>query len=301
MPARALTTGRKIFVDAIENAPGLAVNRAADWQPHRRIRDIGYGREPRRLDAYLPLRGPPSATIVYLYGGSWSSGSKEIYRFLGAALAARGILAIIPDYSLYPSARYPAFLEDAAHALLWARDNADRFDAPRAGLFVMGHSAGAHLAAMLAFEKRWLAAVGLNSRRDLAGVIGLAGPYDFDLDSDLLRGVFGHEGNKAITQPLFHVSRDSPPLLLATGEADSIVQPRNTRQLADAVRKAGGDVETIYYPRLGHRGIVGAFSPLFRFLAPVAKDVLAYVSTQSARADNTAASGGDRRGLDERV
>lgn len=286
------------IIEAAENAPGLAVDAVARFQQHCRLADIAYGPEPRQLlDVYAPRPGDePSPALLYLYGGTWSSGAKEMYRFLGAALAARGIVAVIPDYRLYPAARYPAFVEDAAGALRWARDNASRLGADPERLFVMGHSAGAHIAAMLAFERRWLAAAGLGGEGALAGVIGLAGPYDFEIDRDLLRGVFGAPENKRLTQPLAHVRGDAPPLLLATGDADRTVASRHTRVLAAAVRAAGGAVETIIYPRIGHREIVGAFSPLFSFLAPVAEDVSAFVSTKRARAANTADAGGGNGG-----
>lgn len=303
MPAQALSRSRKLIGQAIENAPKAAVNFAARLQPHNLVPDIAYGTGPRqRLDVYLPQRTRrPAPAIVYLYGGSWSSGAKEIYRFLGAALAARGYLAVIPDYTVYPAARFPTFLEDAAQALRWTRDHAAHFHGAPDQLFVMGHSAGAHIATMLAFEKRWLAGVDLCNARDLAGAIGLAGPYHFEIDTDLLRGVFGPPERRAVTQPLAHVTRDAPPLLLATGDADRTVSPRNTHDLAAAVRAAGGAVETIVYPRLGHREIIGAFSPLFRFLAPVAEDVSAFVSTRRPRPDNTVAAGRMERGLDERI
>jgi len=302
MPAQALSFLGRIGA-AAEGAPGLAVNAAALFQAHSRLADLPYGAQPRRrLDVYLP---PPSRSphcvVVFLYGGSWSSGSKDIYRFLGAALATRGVLAVIPDYRLYPAVRYPAFVEDAALALRWARDNAARFGADASRLFLMGHSAGAHIAAMLAFERRWLAAAGLDARRNLAGVIGLAGPYDFELDTDLLKGVFGGPENRAHTQPLAHVTGDAPPLLLATGEADRTVAPRHTHALAAAVRAAGGEVKTLFYPRLGHREIIGAFSPLFRFLAPVAADVSDFVSTKRAPGANTSTGDEIRRGVDERI
>jgi acetyl esterase/lipase len=303
MPAQAIFRPRKLIKAAVWETPKLAVDLAARLQEHRRIVDMAYGAGPRRrLDVYLPANlAEPRAIIVYLYGGSWSSGEKEIYRFLGASLAARGFLAVIPDYRIYPAARFPAFVEDAAEALAWTRDQATRFGADPKSLFLMGHSAGAHIASMLAFEKRWLASVGLDSAADLAGIVGLAGPYHFEIDSDLLRGVFGPPENKALTQPIAHVSRDAPPLLLATGEADKTVTPCNTRNLAAAVRAAGGEVETIFYPRLGHREIIGAFSPLFGFLAPVADDVTAFVSTKSAGAANTGQSGGSERGPHEPV
>lgn len=302
-PARALAHTRTAISDATETAIGRSVNLAARLQPHRRLADLHYGSGPRqRLDLYAPKEARDAPVVVFFYGGYWNSGAKELYRFLGASLAARGFLVAVPDYSLYPAARYPAFLEDAAAALCWTRENAPRFSADPARLFVMGHSAGAHIAAMLGFEKRWLSGVGLSNARDIAGVIGLAGAYNFEIDGELLCGVFGGPEAKDRTQPLAHVTREAPPLLLATGVDDETVGAHNTRDLAAAVRRVGGEVETIYYPGLGHREIVGAFSPLLRFFAPVLDDVSAFVSTKSPRVANTATQGGgSERGLDERV
>lgn len=300
MATQALLKTRRLIGAALEHAPGLAVNAAARFQPHRLLPGLAYGPEPRhRLDVYVPRGGvQPFPVILFLYGGSWSSGNKEIYRFLGAELAARGFLAVIPDYRVYPAARYPAFVADAAEALRWATEHAMRFNADPGRVFVMGHSAGAHIAAMLAFERRWLAAAGVGR---LSGVIGLAGPYDFEIDTELLHGVFGGPENRRASQPLAHVTGDGPPMLLATGEADTTVLPRHSRTLAAAIRSAGGEVETIFYPRIGHREIIGAFSPLFRFLAPVAADVSAFVSTRRARAANTVDADGSGRSWHERL
>lgn len=307
--AGALSLPARLLSRAADRGPRLAVDLAARVQRHTRVCDIAYGDGARRrLDVYAPPeispgeRSPGRAAVVFIHGGGWTSGAKDIYRFLGAALAARGFVTAIPNYTLYPAARFPAFVEDAAEALRWTRDNAGRIGADPARLFVMGHSAGAHIAAMLALDPRWLAGVGLSNGQDLAGMIGLAGIYHFEIETDTMRGIFGAPADKAHTQPLAHATREAPPLLLATGDADETVGPQNTRVLAEAVRGAGGRVETIFYPRLKHREIVGAFSPLFRFLAPVADDVAAFVSTKTALADNTARhNGGRERGPDERV
>lgn len=289
---RHLTATRAIFAIVAILAGAAAINPAAvanliaRTQRYRLISDIAYGEGARRrADIYTPetLRGP-APVIIYLYGGSWNTGDKDTYRFIGAALAARGIVTVIPDYRLYPKARFPAFIEDAAKALRWTRDNAALFGGDARRIFLMGHSAGGHIATMLAFDQRWLASVGLLPGRDLSGVIGLAGAYDFVLDTDLLRGVFGSPANAADTQPLRYVTADAPPLLLLTGDADATVKPRNTRALADRVRAVGGEVRDLYYPGIGHIEIVAAFSPPFRFLAPVVDDIEVFIAARKAPA-----------------
>jgi acetyl esterase/lipase len=288
-PARALVATLVIFAGAAVADPGAALNLLARAQSYRLLDDIPYGGGPReKLDVYLPDHAEaPRPLIVFFYGGRWSSGERANYRFVGAALAARGVIAVIPDYSLYPQARFPVFLEDAARALRWASDNAERLGADRSRIFLMGHSAGGHIAAMLAFDQRWLSAIGLSPSSDLAGLIGLAGAYDFAIDSDVLRGVFGAPANAAASQPLRYVTRDAPPALLIAGEADTTVKPRNTRALAAAIDAAGGEARTIYYPGVTHREIIGAFSPLLHFLAPVADDVMAFVDAKRAMGNDT--------------
>jgi acetyl esterase/lipase len=124
--------------------------------------------------------------VIFLYGGSWDSGAKGDYLFVAQALASRGVTTIIPDYRLYPEVRFPAFVEDAARATRWASDRVGP-----SKLYVMGHSAGAHIASMLMATTPYLARAGVD-RMALAGFIGLSGPYDFlPLKSAKLIDIFG--------------------------------------------------------------------------------------------------------------
>ncbi|MGJ0502953.1 MAG: alpha/beta hydrolase [Methylocystis sp.] len=169
-PPRALVATLALLAGAAVIDPGAALNLFARAQSYRLLEDVAYGAGPRaKLDVYLPERvDAAKPLVVFFYGGRWSSGEKAQYRFVGAALAARGAIAVIPDYSLYPQTSFPVFLEDAARALRWARDNAGQLGADRSRIFLMGHSAGGHIAAMLAFDKRWLAAVGLSPAKRTA-------------------------------------------------------------------------------------------------------------------------------------
>ncbi|MBL6453897.1 alpha/beta hydrolase [Belnapia sp. T6] len=226
------------------------------------------------LDLYEPEEPALDAPVlVFLHGGGWDSGSPADYRFLGTVLARRGVRVAIPAYRLWPEAGYPAFLEDSARAVRWVRDRA-----PGARLFLMGHSAGAYIAAMLALDGRWLGAVGLQPGRDLAGAIGLSGPYDFlPLTGKRLQAIFGPEVGWPDTQPINHVGPGAPPMLLATGLDDDTVRPANTARLAAALRAAGHRVEEHYYPQVGHVMTIGAFAGLLRPVAPVRAEVLRFL------------------------
>ena len=246
-------------------------------------RSVAYGEGARHsLDVYAPARHPaPQAShpvVLFLYGGGWDTGDKAMYPFVGGALAALGFVVVIPDYRLYPEVRYPDFLLDCAQALAWTRRHAHRFGGGTAPPYLLGHSAGAYNAAMLALDPRWLGAVGLAPRPDLSGMVGLAGPYDFlPLDSDVLRQIFAPGRPLRTTQPVAHVDGHNPPMLLLAGGADRVVRPSNTLSLARRVREAGGSVQERLYPGIDHVEIIGAFAGPLRFLAPSLRDSASFM------------------------
>jgi acetyl esterase/lipase len=237
------------------------------------MRDIPYasGGARHSLDVCRPRSAAAAPVVVFFYGGGWRSGRKEAYRFAARALARRGYVAILPDYRIYPEVKYPDFLDDGAHAVRWVKNNAVQFGGDPEKIFLMGHSAGAHIAAMLSVDWRWLRNVGLVPSRDIAGLIGVAGPYDFlPLREGIYKTIFG--GNRAETQPISHVARGAPAALLVTGDRDNIVDPGNSTRLAERLRAAGNDATVRIYPRIGHFGIVAALAPILSWLAPVLRD-----------------------------
>jgi acetyl esterase/lipase len=249
--------------------------------------DLAYAPGPRgKLDVYSPRRAAPGAPIaVFFYGGSWQSGDKGFYRFVGAELAARGIVTVIPDYRVYPEVRYPEFLRDNAKAVAYVKHHAAEWGADPARLFLIGHSAGAYEAVMLGVDKRWLAAQGLDPRGDLAGVIGLAGPYDFlPLHDATLKIIFGPEEERRDAQPIAHVDGKAPPMLLLAGTADTTVDPGNTTRMAAAVRSRGGKVEARLYPGIGHVGMITSLLGPFRHRAPVLAALVAYITSAAVPA-----------------
>ena len=245
-------------------------------------RDVAYGSLPRqKLDVYRPREGAgPRPVIVFFYGGSWDSGSRDGYLFVGEALASRGFVAVVPDYRIYPEVVFPGFVEDAATAVAWAKRHAAEIGGDPGRVFVMGYSAGAHLAAMVAFDKQYLAREGL-APSALSGLIGLAGPYDFlPLKSERLKTIFAPEGTIARTQPINFVSADAPPTLLATGENDTTVSPGNSVRLAAKLREKGVPVTELRYPSLTHYTIVGALAAPLRGDEPLLDDIERFVRSR---------------------
>lgn len=242
-------------------------------------RDIAYGPHPRhRLDVYRPDRKAPGApVVVFVYGGSWNSGSKDDYSFAGRALASRGYTTVVFDYRLVPEIRFPAFIDDCAVAIRWTHDHIAAHGGDPRRIALVGHSAGAYNAAMAALDPHYLAAVGLG-RRTLRAAALLSGPYDFlPLDADATIAAFSSAPDLARTQPIRFVRPDAPPMLLATGDADDLVYPRNTYALAGKLRQAGATVEQKTYKGIGHPGILLALSLPFRDRAPVLDDIDAFL------------------------
>lgn len=261
----------------------MLLNTFTDRMGYDITHSVAYGANPRQtLDVYRPAGARAAPVVVFFFGGSWQGGDKETYLFLAAALAQRGYVTVVADYRVYPEVRYPKFIEDGALAVRWTKSNAVRFGGDPNRLFVMGHSAGGYIAAMLAINGRYLNAVGLDPHRDLAGLIGVSGPYDFlPLKDETLKVIFGG-ANRADTQPINYVTRSAPPSLLVTGLSDGTVDPGNASRLAARLRAYGNQVKVITYAGINHLTIVGSFAAQLRFLSPVLNDVDRFIAETAA-------------------
>jgi len=265
-------------------APVASLNALAPRDTYRPTLDVAYGPLPRqRLDLYTPVAAAPASgwpVVVFFYGGSWTTGERADYRFVGEALAAHGVLTLVADYRLHPEVRYPTFLEDSARALAWGIERARSLGGDPKRLFVMGHSAGGYNAAMLALDPRWLGATG-HAPAELAGWIGLAGAYEFlPLGPDSpARPVFFHPDYPAGSQPIDHSGPRSPKAFLGVPRNDKVVSPeRSTLAMAKKLREAGVPVELKVYDGVSHALLVGTFGRPLRGLAPVLADVSAWIS-----------------------
>jgi acetyl esterase/lipase len=245
----------------------------------RSAKDVVFGPDPRqRLDIYAPENGNGhNPVLVFFYGGSWASGYRQGYAFAAKAFAARGFTVVVPDYRLVPDVHFPAFIEDGASAVAWTLANIAEHRGDPARVSLIGHSAGAYIAMMLALDAQWLRAASIDPKR-IRAAVGLAGPYDFyPFRVDATRNAFGKAADGAATQPVNFARADAPPTFLAYGADDRLVLPKNSLALAAALTKAGAPVTVKAYPDLGHVGIVTALSKPFRSRAPVLEDTLAFL------------------------
>jgi acetyl esterase/lipase len=248
------------------------------------LTNVSFGPLPQqRLDFYRPHGVAPGASIViFFYGGDWQNGSKDGYRFVAQALTSKGYIAVLPDYRHYPDVTFPAFVEDGALAVRWVHDHAQQIGGDPAHIYLMGHSAGAHIVALLTLDSHYLKDVGLD-RNAIRATVGLSGPYDFVPPIDD-RGVFGV--SRASTQPdpqiepIHFVDGKEPPMLLIQGERDTTVNPSNSINLAARIRSAGGTVKLILYPKADHVGVVLSLAWPFRWIAPTLRDVTEFIRAE---------------------
>jgi acetyl esterase/lipase len=230
--------------------------------------DLSYGPDARQtLDVYRRQTTHNAPVMLFWYGGSWQHGDKDYYRFVGASLARRGFLAIMPDYRLAPDHAFPAFVEDAASAVRWARDHAEAYGGDPDRIYISGHSAGGHSALMLALDPQYLGEVGL-APSDITGVVSLAGPTGLEnLRGKGLRGVFPQAvPDRAFSPVALALSHavDTPPILLMTGLDDDVIYASSVAKLADAIRAGGGTATVEAYPGIGHIGLILGFSDAFQ-------------------------------------
>lgn len=240
--------------------------------------DIAYGQAPRqRLDVYSPRDAQLRPVVIFWYGGSWKHGSKSDYRFVGAALAERGFVAVLPDYRLFPAVTFPAFCDDAAYALAWVEAHAQEFGGDPHRIVLMGHSAGAHIAALIAYNHAFVAQAGADPK-SVVGFVGLSGPYVLVADTKELRATFPAPFTEANWQPINFVDAESPPTLLLHGRDDKEVEPKQAVELRDALVAHHVRVEMQLYPHARHGDTVAPFALLARRRSPAFEDTVAFIA-----------------------
>lgn len=240
-------------------------------------RDLAYGPHPRHtLDIYRAGREAPDAPLIlFFYGGGWTWGDRATYAFVGSALAANGVTTVVADYRLFPDVKYPGFCEDAALAYAWVQTNVAGMG--RRPVVMMGHSAGAHIAALITLDPHYLM-VAMAKQVPPAALIGLSGPYGFDPTTwPTTKDIFATAPSPDRVRPVAQAINGGPPTLLVHGAADTVVEPIAAHMMAEALQRTGAPVEKRIHPGIGHSGLITAFAQPLRWRAPVLGDVLGFV------------------------
>ena len=277
------------FIAFASGCSGTAIVNALSPSSHYdRMGDLRYAPGARgTIDLYIPKDAAADAPlVVFIYGGGWKDGSKKQYRFVASSLTREGFLVAIPDYRLYPEIVFPTFVEDAAAAIRHIRSHLRTAGHSPSATVLMGHSAGAHIAALLALDRSYLAGTDM----PVAALVGLAGPYDFlPLDSGYLEDVFP-ETLRPASQPVNFVRNDAPPALLLHGAKDAVVRPENSERLARRLRDAGVPVTLRIYEKKDHAGLAAELAPPLDFLGSVLEDVVLFLRSSTVKPQPVTAS-----------
>jgi acetyl esterase/lipase len=287
-PARAEPheAARSFEVQAFEDLPYIE---GKDAHPVR-----------HKLDLFVPKGQKDFPTLFLVHGGIWMAGDKSYhgkYTAVARFFASQGIATVSPNYRLSPLVRHPEHVKDVARAFAWTHQNIARYGGRPDQLFVAGHSAGGHLAALLAMNENYLKPHGLDQRA-ICGVIGVSGVYripdvpvrvggrweignwfleieDRDLQLAPLRLVFGSDSAaRKEASPITYVRPGLPPFLIITGDLELPIIKPNAREFADALKEARCDVQALEVPRRNHFSIMFAAT---NGDDPVAKAMLAFI------------------------
>ncbi len=238
------------------------------------VKNIAYGSQPRqKLDVYQPDPASSNRTdlgypvLVYVYGGSWNSGDKELYAPVAQRLLPGGMIVVVPDYRIYPKGKYREQTDDVAAALAWVLENIRDYGGDPARVVLGGQSAGAHLAALAFLDEQWLTKYG-HSSAEVCGYYGISGVYDINAQMDfersnggtapIMTAVMEGPDNFTAASPAAYVrSRASvPPILLIHGDADETVPISMSENFQTKLVSAGVTSEFLVYEGTGHSGLL---------------------------------------------
>lgn len=251
-------------------------------------KNILYGDQPSQdLDIYYPKPlaqamktqstiNKSYPMVVFVHGGSWETGSKEEYAFVGQSLAQAGYVTAVINYRKAPENVYPDYVKDAAQAIAWSHNNAESLHADPKRLAVIGHSAGAFNAVAAVANEDFLAPYGIKPK-DLAAVIGIAGPYSYDFRKFSSARAFGANATPDEVMPDRQIKGEQPPYLLLTAEKDTTVYDSNTIKMTEALKAAGATVENGVIKGASHATSIGAMAPPLRWVNDVRAQVLTYL------------------------
>ncbi|WP_020599500.1 alpha/beta hydrolase [Spirosoma panaciterrae] len=274
----------------------ILVNEYAIARSSRRTKDItyrpanapGFDAERNSLDVYAPTDNPsgPKPVVVFIHGGSWNSGNKNIYAFIGRRLAKQGVVAVLINYRLAPAVEVPDMAADCAQAVHWVMEHIAEYGGDSSRIFLMGHSAGGGLAALLASDDQILAKVGM-THNPIKGVI-LDDPAGLDMFDYLSRMDYPDDEHYLIpfgkkpdiwrsVSALYSLTAHTPPMLVYVGDQTYPSIIKSTRRFLQRLQELGVTHEFTRMPNKKHVGMV---TQLFWKNNVIYRDLLAFVNAR---------------------
>lgn len=266
-------------------APVSILNGITPSSTFDRTKNVSFGEGDRdKLDIYRTENPKADAPVlVFVHGGSWDSGSKGIYKFLAEGFTKSGYDVVVPNYRIYPNAKFPNFLEDNAKAVAFT---AETFSNRK--VVLVGHSAGAYNVLMLGLRDEFLSKAGVERCATISGIVSLAAPVGLvPLGEEPLITIFPDRFT-ADDAAINNVTGPTPPIFLGHGEKDTTVNPLNATKLAEKITARGGVAEAKIYPGQSHTDMVKLLSRHFDDDATLKADIVKFI-------DSLASTGGTCR------
>ena len=255
-------------------APVTILNGITPSSTFDRTKNVSFGEGERDiLDIYRSEKPKAEAPVlVFVHGGSWDSGSKNIYKFLAEGFTKSGYDIVVPNYRLYPDTKFPGFLEDNAKAVAYTKA-----EFPGRQIVLVGHSAGAYNVLMLGFRDEFLREVSVDLCADVAGIVALAAPVGLTpLTEEPLVTIFPDRFT-ADDAVINNSNGQVPALFLGHGENDTTVNPKNSEVLAEKVIARGGQASVQIYPGQSHTDMVKVLSRHFDGDANLKADIVNFI------------------------
>jgi len=257
-------------------APVTFLNTITPSSSFVKASNISYGPlERQSLDIYRAENPRANAPVLlFIHGGSWEDGSKNIYKFLAEGFTSEGFDVVIPNYRLYPDAVYPQMIEDTALSVAFT---AKQFEGRP--LVIMGHSAGAYNVLMTGLNKTYLEQAGGDLCQSVAGIVSLSGPTGIiPLSEEPFITIFPDRFRRE-DAPLNNVAGISPPVFFGHGTDDKTVYPQNSERLAEKINTRGGRADLEVYSGMDHTGAVKVLSRHFDGDSNLKDDIIKFATT----------------------
>lgn len=253
-----------LFLSACDGLAVYAVNLPVKFEENQVSKNISYGRRAyQSADIYRSeICKKDCPVIVFFYGGGWVSGEKETYPFLARAFTDQGYVVVIPDYAKYPDVKFPEFIKDGAKALSFVEKNIAAYNGDPNNIIIAGHSAGAHLGAMLTYNPLYLQDEKFDHSR-IKAFFGFSGPYAFTPEEEPYIDIFGPPEKYPEMKVTNFVSENPIPAYLFNGVEDNVVPTKSMCKLAVSIHANNGSAVTKRYEDTDHIDMISAFSYTF--------------------------------------
>lgn len=279
-----LFIGISCFLSGCSAIKFYIVNFPSHFSDHKIAKDIAFSAlySNLQLDVYSPNHLENAPVVVFFYGGSWKVGKKEQYAFVGDYFASHGFVTVIADYRKYPQVKFPDFLKDGAEAINWTRQSIKEYGGDPNRISIVGHSAGAHIEALLVSDSRYLAQDYSHQGSSINAFVGLSGPYHFTPKKPDFKDMFGPPETYVNMQVSTFIDGSEPPMLLVYGESDKVVGEINLMRLRSALEKYNNVYTVKTYPNTGHADKVATFSWVYKNKLDIDNEVIEFLKAQKA-------------------